>query len=131
MYWPSIDSDIDNLILVCQTCHDCLPSNVKKPLIQKPRPDRPFQEIVVDSCTYAGRDYLFIFDCFTDWPAAIPMDHGTTTLQLIRVLRQSFCHTAIPDIVWSDRGPQFMPNMFHQFSQQWGFLHKISTPHYP
>ena len=39
IYWPSIDNDIDNLILVCQTCQDCLPSNVKEPLIQKPRPD--------------------------------------------------------------------------------------------
>ena len=130
IYWPRIDNDIDNLILACQMCQDCLPSNIKKPFIQKPRPDRPFQEIAVDFCTYAGRDYLIIVNCFTDWPAVIPMNHRTTTLQLIRVLHQSFCRTAIPDIVWSDRRPQFTSNMFHQFSQQWGFLHKISIPHY-
>ena len=59
------------------------------------------------------------------------MDHGTTTPQLIRALRQSFCCTAIPDIVWSDGGPQFTSNMFHQFAQQWEFSHKVSTPHYP
>ena len=81
--------------------------------------------------SYADRDYLIIVDCFTDWPAVIPMDHGITAPQLIRVLRQSFCCTTIPDIVWSDRGPQFTSNMFHQFAQQWEFLHKISTPHYP
>ena len=63
--------------------------------------------------------------------SSLPMDHSTTTLQLIRALCQSFCRTAISDIVWSDGGSQFTSNMFHQFSQQWGFLHKIPTPHYP
>ena len=45
--------------------------------------------------------------------------------------RQSFCRTAIPDVLWSDGGPQFTCKKFKDFSQQWGFLHKISTPHYP
>ena len=104
---------------------DSLPSNVEEPIIQKPRPDRPFQKITIDFCSYAGRDYLIIVDCFTDWPAIIPMDHGITTSKLIIALRQSFCHTGIPEIIWSDGGPQFTSNMFQQF------VHKVSTPHYP
>jgi len=126
-----MDNDIDNLILTCQTCQDCLPSNVKEPLSHKPRPDRPFQEIAVDFCSYAGRDYLITVDCFTDWPEIICMNHGTTTLQLTMALRQMFCRTAIPDVIWSDGGPQFTSNMFHEFAKHWGFLHIISTPHYP
>ncbi len=70
-------------------------------------------------------------DCFTDWPVIISMDHGTTTSQLITVLRQSFCRTGIPEIIWSDGGPQFTSNMFQEFAKQWGFSHKVSTPHYP
>ena len=105
-------------------CQDCLPSNFKEPTIQKPRQGRPFQEIAVDFCTYAGTDYL-------DWPAVIPMDYGITTPQLIRALCQSFCYTAIPDIVWSDGGPQFTSNMFYQFAQQWAFLHKVPRKNYP
>ena len=77
VYWPGIDNDIDNVILACQTCQDSLPSNVKEPLIQKSRPDRPFQEIAIDFCSYASRDYLIIVDCCTDWPAIISMDRGT------------------------------------------------------
>lgn len=131
VYWPGIDNDIDNLILACQTCQDCLPSNVKEPLVHKPLPNRPFQEIAVDFCSYAGRDYLIIVDCYTDWPAIIPMDHGTTTPHLITALRQSFCRTAIPDVLWSDGGPQFTSKPFHEFAQQWGFSHTVSTPRYP
>ena len=113
VYWPSIDNDIDNIILACQQCQDCLPSNAKEPLIQKPTPDRPFQEIAVDLCSYAGHDYLVIVDCYTDWPAIISMERDTTAPQLIAALRQSFCCTAIPDILWSDGGPQFTFKKFH------------------
>ena len=67
-------------------CQNCLPSNVKEPFIQKPMPDRPFQEIAVDYINYAGRDYLVIVDCFTDCPAAIPMAQGIATTQLIIAL---------------------------------------------
>ena len=131
LYWPGMDNDIDNTILNCQQCQDHLPSNTKEPLVQKPKPDRPFQEIAVDFCSYAGCEYLIIVDCYTDWPAILSMDHGATTLQLITALRQSFCQTAIPDILWSDGGPQFTSKQFRDFSHQWGFLHKVSTPHYP
>ena len=112
VYWPGIDNDIDNTILSCQQCQDCLPSNSKEPLIQKPKPDRPFQEIAVDFCSYAGHHYFIVVDCYTDWPAILPMVYDTTTPKLITALRQSFCRTAIPDVLWSDGGSQFTCKKF-------------------
>ena len=70
-------------------------------------------------------------DYFTDWLAIISLDHGTTATQVISAIRQSFCWTAIPDIVWSDGGPQFTSKLFSDFASCWGFLHKVSSPHYP
>ena len=131
VYWPGIDNDIDNIILACQQCQDHLPSNPKEPIIQKPKPARPFQEIAVDLCSHAGCTYLIIVDCFTDWPAITSLDHGTTSAQVIVAIRQSFCRTAIPDIVWSDGGPQFNSKMFTDFANRWGFQHKVSSPRYP
>ena len=98
VYWPGIDNDIDNIILACQQCQDHLPSNTKEPIIQKPQPERPFQEIAVDLCFHAGDTYLIIVDCFTDWPAIKSLDHGTTATQVISAIRQAFCRTTIPDI---------------------------------
>ena len=46
-------------------------------------------------------------------------------------MTQSFCRTAVPDVVWSDGGPQFISTLFNDFSKQWGFVHKTSSPHYP
>ena len=31
-------------------------------------PDRPFQEVVADFCSYAGWEFLILVDCYTDWP---------------------------------------------------------------
>lgn len=131
VYWPGIDNDIDNTILSCQLCQDHLPSNPKEPLIQKPKPERPFQEIAVDYCSYGGQQFLIIVDCFTDWPEIIPMCKNTQTHRLITALQQTFCRTAVPDILWSDGGPQFTSNMFNNFAVQWGFKHQTSSLRYP
>ena len=131
VYWPGIDNDIDNIILSCQLCQDHLPCHPKEPLIQKPKPLQPFQEIAVDYCTYSGQQFLIIVDCFTDWPEIIPMGQNTLTHRLITALRQTFCRTAVPDTLWSDGGPQFTANAFKIFATQWRFTHRISSPRYP
>ena len=123
-----LDNDINNIILNCQQCQDHLPSNNKEPIIQKPRPYQPFQEVAVDLCSYAGHDYV---DCHTDWPDIILMTCNITTSQITTALRQAFCRTAIPDILWSDGGPQFTSHKFTQFALQWGFRHNTSSLHYP
>jgi len=127
IYWPGLDNDIDNIILNCQQCQDHLPSNTKEPIIQKPQPSRPFQEIAVDLCSYAGQDYLIMVDCYTDWPDIIPMTRNTTTPRITTALTQAFCRTAIPDILWSDGGPQFTSHHFNQFAWQWDAQNLIPT----
>ena len=131
VYWPGIDNDIDNIVLSCQQCQDHLPAHPKEPLVQKPKPLRPFQELAVDFCSYGGQQFLILVDCCTDWPEIIPMGHNTTTHKLVSALRQSFCRTAVPDILWSDQGPQFTAHAFRNFARQWGFTHNTSSPRYP
>ena len=123
VYWPGIDNDIDNVILACKRCQDFLLANCKEPIISKPSPVRPFQEIAGDFCCYGGKDYLIL--------DIIPMGHNTTSFALISALRQSFCRTGVPDVFWSDQGPQFMSKQFHDFASQWGFKHATSTLRYP
>ena len=131
MYWPGIDNDIDNIILACKKCQDILPSNSKEPIISKSKPERSFQEIAADLCSYGGQDYLVLVDCYTDWPEIVPMGHDTSASHLIKIIRQSFCLTGVPDTLWSDQGPQFTSKQFQDFAKQWGFQHRTSSPRYP
>ena len=126
VYWPGINNAIDNVIPNCQKCQDHLPSNATEPIIQKPRPSRPFQEIAVDLCAYAGRNYLILVDCYTNWLAIISMDHGTTSGKVITAIRQSNSRDSL--VGW--RSP-VQSKKFNDFTRQWGFTHKLSSPYYP
>ena len=131
VYWPGIDNDIDNVVLSCRKCQDHLPSNTKEPIISKPKPTRPFQAVAADFCSHAGKDYLILVDCYSEWPTIVLMGHDTTASRLTAAVRELFCRTGIPDTFWSDGGPQFMAKTFHDFAVQWGFTHVVSTPRYP
>ena len=59
------------------------------------------------------------------------MGHNTATGNMFKVLRQSFCCTAMPDVLWSDGGPQFTAKSFQDFLRKWGVTHCTSSPYYP
>jgi len=61
----------------------------------------------------------------TDWPDIITSN--ATTIQITTALRQEFCKTAIPDVLWYDGGPQFSSHQFTQLAWQQGF-HPHTTP---
>ena len=84
------------------------PSQPREPLLVKPQPTRPFQEIAIDFCTYRGQQFLVIVDCHKDWSEIINMGKNTTTSHLITALLDTFCRSGAPDVIWSDQGPQFM-----------------------
>ena len=107
LYWPGMDNDIENLITACKQCQDHLPSNGKEPMLPKPKPTRPFEETAADFCYHAGKHYLIWVDCYSDWPIIVPMGTDTTTKHLLAALRVIFSQTAVPDILWTDRGLQF------------------------
>ena len=100
-------------------------------MISKPKPERPFQQVAADFAQYGGRDFLIVVDCKTDWPDVIDMGHDTTATKLINVLTTLFCRTAVPDILWSDGGPQFTSALFAKFLRDWGVHHITSSPRYP
>lgn len=131
MFWPGMTVDIENYVRGCKHCQDRLPQHAPEPLIQKERPLRPYQEIAADFATYGGRQFLIVVDCKTDWPDIFDMGKDTTTLKLINRLRNVFCRTAVPDVFWSDNGPQFTSTNLKKFFDDWGIRHKTSSPYYP
>ena len=88
-------------------------------------PERPFQEIATDFASHGGKNFLILIDCKTDWPDIIEMGKETAAIKLIAILRDHFCRTAAPDLIWSDGGPQFTSSLLASF------LHTTSSPHYP
>ena len=131
LYWPNIDQDIEHFVQGCRPCQDRLPSQTKEPMLTKPPPQRPFQQIAVDFASFGGRNFLIIVDCKTDWPDIIEVGKDMTATKLSASLRDHFCRTAVPDLMWSDGGPQFTSQHLTSFLHTWGVSHEMSSPHYP
>ena len=115
----------------CKHCQDHLPSNVKEPMVAKQLPDRPFQQIAADFAYHGGKEFLIVVDCKTDWPDIVEFGRDCSAEKLIEALRGQFCRTAVPDVLWSDGGPQFTSHKLQQFLDAWGVIHKTSSPRYP
>ena len=103
----------------CDQCQHHLPFNAKEPLINKSKPQCPFQEVKADFCCHTGRNYLIVVDCYSDWPTIIPMGNNITTSHMITALRTLFSQTAVPDVFWLDGGPQFTTRKFQSFAEEW------------
>ena len=130
IYWPGIDQDIESFVRGCRHCQDHLPFNSKEPMMSRQVPERTFQEIATDFASHGGKN-LILVDCKTDWPDIIEMGKETTAIKLIAILRDHFCRTAAPDLIWSDGGPQFTSSLLASFLHTWGVRHATSSPHYP
>ena len=131
IYWPKMNEDIETFVKSCKHCQDHLPMNGKEPIIQKKRPERPFQEIAMDFAEHNGSYFLIIVDCFTDWPDIICIGNSMDSKILINKTREHFCRTAVPNIIWSDQGSQFMSQNFQEFMKRWKIKHKTSSPRNP
>ena len=105
VFWPGLDNDLDNIIFSCKHCQASLP---KEPILLKPKPTRPFQEIALDFVLTQLTNFISFVDCFSDWPEII---HGRQHCNTSPT-QQIFCRSGAPDIVWSDRAPQFTSNFF-------------------
>ena len=81
-------------------------------------------------CSHAGHNFLVMVNCFTDWPDIVHMGHDATP-HLLSALKQAFCRSGSPNVIWSDQGPQFTSKVFNDFSRKWGFRHITSTATYP
>ena len=130
VYWPGLDNDIVNITRNCQPCQRELPTQPKEPYVAHEKASRPFQQLSMDFATHAGRQVLVVVDHFSSWTWVFVFPNATSR-QLIGALRDVFCMSGAPDIIWSDNGPQFSSSRFQQFCREWGVSHRTSSPHYP
>ena len=126
-----IGKDIENVITACKECQDGLPPLSKESMISHIQPKRPFQHLAIDFAQCQGKNFLIMVDCNTDWPSIQLMRQNTTTRSLISGLRNYFLRTAVPDVLYSDGGPQFRSHELASFLLDWGVRHASSSPGYP
>ena len=65
VFWPGINSAIDELVSKCSTCQQHQRSSQREPLMPQEVPERPWATVAVDIFYYKENDYLLVVDYFS------------------------------------------------------------------
>ncbi|XP_051962904.1 uncharacterized protein K02A2.6-like [Xyrauchen texanus] len=131
IWWPNIDSQIEEKSKTCMSCQQNQKSPCLSPLHPWAWPEAPWHRIHIDFAgPFEGRMFLVVVDAHSKWPEVHVMD-STTSSKTIQVLRGLFSRYGIPETLVSDNGPQFTSEEFGSFLKTNGVKHVRSAPFHP
>ena len=131
MWWPGIDSKIEEMTKSCERCQAVRNSPPAAPLHPLSWPSHPWQRIHLDFAgPFFGRMFFVIVDAHSKWAEVIEMK-STTAAATITELRQLFATYSLPEQVVSDNGPQFSAGEFSSFLKSNAVKHIRCVPYHP
>ena len=128
MYWPGINTDIEDFTKRCQEC--IKQSQIaKEPLQPHDIPEGPWRKLGMDYFNFNGNSYVLICDYFSKFPF---LYKAKTSFWLLRDhLIDLFSIEGYQDEIVSDNGPPFQSKEFAKFLSGLGIKHTTSSPGYP
>ena len=125
-----MNAEIEELVKKCKVCQDNQKRNMKEPLHPFETPSRPWENVATDIFELDGFSYLILVDAYSGFFEMAQLN-GAKSSAVINHCKSQFARHGIPDKLISDNGPQFSSDEFNQFTQQYGFQHVTSSPHFP
>ena len=126
MFWPSMNSQIRNIVSNCQACTEHQTSNPKEPMIAHKLPERQWQKVATDMFMLENEQYLTVVDYYSRYFQLERMS-TTTSSAIINKLKANFCQTWHSEEIsmW------YSAQQFAHFANDWDFSHITSSPTYP
>lgn len=129
VFWPGMTKEIEDLVNNCMACRAVQNQNCREPQIDKEVPGRPWQIVAADILHFQGKDYLLVVDAYSKYPEFSHL-HNLSSGHLVAHCKTVMARHGIPEIFYSDNGPQFRSREFKEFGKQWNFQHRTSSPTY-
>ena len=129
LWWPGLSRQLEELVKNCSECRK-FTNQRSEPLIPTALPDLPWQRVGTDLFELKGHSYLLIVDYYSRFIEVARLNR-TTADEIISHTKGVFARHGIPEVVVSDKGPQFSSEAYAAFSRQFQFEHVTSSPHYP
>ena len=73
IYWPSMNSAIEQEVKKCPACNTHCKASPKEPLIPQTVPAQPWERVGTDYFTFNNQDYLLMINYFSKYPEVIPV----------------------------------------------------------
>ena len=137
-WWPSMREDVREWIKTCMTCQQYRKGRDEKKGLLKPiEAYLPFELMGMDILTElkptarGNKHIVVITDYYTKWPEAFAVpDHSAETIARIIVVKIMSRHGA-PERIITDRGQDFMADVYRQVTEMINTKHSPTTPYHP
>lgn len=130
LFWPGMNSDIEQMIGNCQTCLKFAHMPPAEPLSSEPVPLFPWQVVATDLFEFRKTNYLIVVDYYSKFfeVRSLPNLLSMTTIEYLKAI---FATHGIPFKLVSDNAPQYSSEEFAKFTKDWGITHRTSSPTHP
>lgn len=138
-FWPKMGSQVAEFIRNCEKCKLVkTTNNILRPQMgQVFNVVKPFQHIYMDFIgpyprTKAGyTQVLVVLDQLTKFPIIAPLRKATSLTTIEALEKLVFSTFNVPETILTDKGSQFMSNVFQNFLDVYGITHLPTPPHHP
>ena len=129
VWWPGLSTQLEELVRSCETC--CKNQLQRaQPLVPSQLPDLPWQKVGTDLFEWRNKNFLLIVDYYSRYIEIAKLPQ-TTAEEVILHTKSIFARHGIPEIVFSDNGPQYTADAYEKFACDYQFEHKTSSPYFP
>ena len=129
VWWPGLSTQLEKIVTSCETC--CKHQQQRaQPLVPSELPELPWQKIGTDLFEWKGDPFLLYVDYYSRYIEIAKLNR-TTAGEVINKSKSIFARHGIPEIVFSDNGPQYTAEAFEDFAKSYQFVHKTSSPCFP
>jgi transposase InsO family protein len=130
LFWPRITRDVYDFVQSCVPCARTAAARPREPMIPSPPPSGPGDQVAADFCAFRSKNYLVLYDVFSNFPFLFPVTKESTN-ELLRCVYHVFLQTGLPTVFASDNGGAFASHEFQAFLAACGTKHRASSPRYP
>ncbi len=130
LYWPGMNSQIEEMVLKCSTSLEYRPSNQKEPMIAQTSPTIPWDTVTTDLFYWNNSNYLLVVDYYSRYFEIAKLS-DTKSSTVVTYMKSIFARHGIPREVKSDNGPQYALQEFRKFARDWNFNHVTTSPYHP
>ncbi|KAK3749040.1 hypothetical protein QZH41_005695 [Actinostola sp. cb2023] len=132
VWFPFIDTLIEDKINSCLACQSTTKRNIREPLQMSKLPDGPWLEISADlfGPLPSGQHLLVVIDDYSRFPE-VEIVHSTSADAVVPHLDNIISRHQIPIKIRTDNGPPFNSESFAQYTRHMGIKHRKITPLWP
>ena len=130
IFWPGMNSQIEELMSNCSTCLHHASANQREPLHLHEIPSRSWQKVGTDLFDWNGKPHLIVVDYYSRYPEVSEL-RNTKARTVINKTKSIFSRHGIPESVVPDNGPQYSSEEYKQFANDYHFIHNTISPRYP